>query len=101
MEACNQSNTGKQYFCTRPVSEACKRGFLRTASYTQHKNVKHAPASRLHHSPMIPDAQYMPDNDNDHQLPPPEGAYFTKHPVLDGVYKISCFGSGQQQNATR
>lgn len=88
----NQSNTMK-YFCARPVSEACKKGFLSTAGYTQHRNTKHAPASQLHRSPLIPEVQYnMPDNDN-HQPLLPEAAYFIKHPVLDGVYRNIFFGS--------
>jgi hypothetical protein len=75
-----------------PVSDACKKGFLSLGGYTQHRNTKHVPASKIFHAAQYPHIPEMPstqagvssDSQENHEVP--ECTYFTKHPVLNGEY---------------
>jgi hypothetical protein len=50
----------RKYFCMKPLSDACKKGFLSLGSYTQHRNTKHNPASKLSHTAQYPHIPEMP-----------------------------------------
>jgi hypothetical protein len=98
-QAATTSTTyGRKYFCFKPVSEACKKGFLNLSSYTQHRNAKHAAFSQLKHAsqyPHIPELKpttrntqpesHANDSDEDVATTDSGAQYFIKHSGLNGV----------------
>lgn len=78
--------SAKYYFCSNPVSEACKTGFRSLKSYNQHKYAKHAALPQLLHTPKYPFIPEVPVPQAPSTVP--NGPYFTKHPVLNGGFAL-------------
>jgi hypothetical protein len=57
-----------RYYCSNPVTDACRLGFGSLSAYSKHKKIVHTAPKQLGRSKQ--DLQ---------------GAYFQKHPVIDGV----------------
>ena len=84
----------RKYYCSNPINDACRKGFVNTSGYTRHRNVvhsapKHLRRPQLHSS--IPELT-LPEHEEGLsdtfealiENAPPEGVYYVKHPVLDG-----------------
>jgi hypothetical protein len=60
------STTTRRYYCSKAINDECRVGFRSLAGYSRHKKIVHIAPKQLN----------KPQN---------SGAYFRKHPVVDGV----------------
>ena len=79
-----------QFYCAHPVVPSCRTGFVSQGAYVQHRNAIHSPLqrpSRPHQHPFQR-VNSNPEGGSEGNLGaqmPPQGSYFTVHPVLDGA----------------
>jgi len=55
-----------RYYCSKAINDECRAGFSSLAGYSRHKKIVHIAPKQLN----------KPQN---------SGAYFIKHPVVDGM----------------
>ncbi|KAI6097698.1 hypothetical protein EDD16DRAFT_1697820 [Pisolithus croceorrhizus] len=76
----------RRYYCTDTVNSDCQKGFISAAGLNHHYNAVHKhhttrPSHPQQH-PWQPTGQHDGSGDDNIE---PQGAYFVKHPVLDGT----------------
>ncbi|KAI6159652.1 hypothetical protein EDD17DRAFT_1778746 [Pisolithus thermaeus] len=76
----------QRYYCTDTVNSDCQKGFISAAGLNHHYNAVHKhhttrPSCPQQH-PWQPTGQHDGSGDDNIE---PQGAYFVKHPVLDGT----------------
>ena len=81
-----------QFYCAHPVAPSCQRGFVSQGAYVRHRNAVHSTLQR----PSQPCQHPFQSLENSNPVVggsegnlgaqmPPQGSYFTVHPVLDGM----------------
>lgn len=74
----------RRYYCIDPVNSDCRKGFISAAGMTRHQNAVHKHyARRPSHSQQCKAGTSSDRNEN---MEHPKGAYYLKHPILDGRY---------------
>lgn len=68
-----------------PVNSDCQKGFISQAGLTRHCNAVHKHKHRPSHPSQHHRAEGATEDENTEL---PEGAYYIKHPVLDGGYSF-------------
>ncbi|KAI6162888.1 hypothetical protein EDD17DRAFT_1776423 [Pisolithus thermaeus] len=76
----------QRYYCTDTVNSDCQKGFISAAGLNHHYNALHkhhtTRPSHHHQHPWQPTGQHEGSGDDNIE---PQGAYYVKHPVLDGT----------------
>ena len=89
-------HAARKYYCSRPINNACRKGFTSVSGYNRHKRKIHSAPKHLirpQRNPYIPEIHLNLSGNEDglqnifealDAEAPVEGAYYLKHPVLDG-----------------
>ena len=77
-----QSYWPQRYYCTDPVNPDCQKGFISSAGLAHHHDAVH----KHHYVPSHPQQHQQPtaSHEGEDEHAEPQGAYYIKHPVLDG-----------------
>ena len=71
----------RQFYCAKPVVPSCRRGFTSQVTFMQHRNAIHNTHQRQTRPHLHP---FQGENVEAPQAPP-QGSYYTVHPILDGM----------------
>ena len=71
----------RQFYCAKPIVPSCRRGFKSQAAFVQHRNAVHNTA---HQTPTRPRLHPFQGESVEAPQAPPQGSYYTVHPILDG-----------------